>query len=290
MKSIVVFAVSLISVLKLANGFGTARRFVFPRSEIIDVSSSIIESCTGNSIARSCTTRLFAGEEGEKKKKKLVIWDCDGVLVDSEALLKQGEVEGLAREGITVTTDDCVRLFSGVSPDKAIINFEREMGQKIPPNFFPDQIAGSMDLFQARLQPLMYDTVHDLDSINIHQCIASGSPKDRVELCVDVAGMRPFFPSKNVFTRELVQKGKPAPDLFLHTAQKMGYLPEECIVIEDSSSGIRAAQAAGMEVLGFLGGGHAQADWYVKDIMAFDIPTVNEQKQVYDWILSKIEA
>lgn len=236
-------------------------------------------------------SRLYGAVENDSgdKKKKLVIWDCDGVLVDSEALLKQGEVEALAKDGINVTVEDCVRLFSGVSPDKAVINFEREMKQKLPENFFPDQIAGSMDLFRARLQPLMYDTVKDVHLGNIKQCIASGSPKDRVELCVDVAGMRPYFPTDNVYTRELVNKGKPAPDLFLHTAEKMGYTPDECIVIEDSSSGIRAAQAANMEVLGFLGGGHAKADWYVEDILSYKIPTVHTQKEVYDWIISKIQ-
>lgn len=227
--------------------------------------------------------------DGGGKKKKLVIWDCDGVLVDSEALLKQGEVEALAKDGIDVTVEDCVRLFSGVSPDKATINFEREMKQKLPDNFFKEQIAGSMDLFRARLQPLMYDTVKDVSEKNILQCIASGSPKDRVELCVDVAGMRPFFPTKNVYTRELVNKGKPAPDLFLYTAEQMGYTPEECIVIEDSSSGIRAAQAANMEVLAFLGGGHAKADWYVEDILSYNIPTVYTQKDVFNWISSKIQ-
>lgn len=230
---------------------------------------------------------LTASGSDDPPKRSLVIWDCDGVLVDSEALLKQGEVEALAEAGITVTVDDCVRLFSGVSPDKAMENFQQEMGKDIPENFFPEQIAGSMGLFRARLEPLMAETVSGLSDIGAKQCIASGSPRDRVELCVDVAGMRPFFPSENVFTRELVAKGKPAPDLFLYTAEKMGYKPEECLVIEDSSSGILAAQAAGMEVLGFLGGGHAQADWYVKQIKDFGIPVVEKEREVYDYIVRR---
>jgi HAD superfamily hydrolase (TIGR01509 family) len=240
---------------------------------------------------RSTTTvSLAASANGDDSapKRSLVIWDCDGVLVDSEALLKQGEVEALAAEGfVDITVEDCVRMFSGVSPDKAIENFEEETGQSIPSDFFPQQIAGSMDLFRARLQPLMLETVSGLASIEAKQCIASGSPRGRVELCVDVAGMRPYFPSEVIYTRELVNLGKPAPDLFLYTAEKMGYLPEQCLVIEDSSSGIKAAQAAGMEVLGFLGGGHATADWYRKEIFDFGIPIVETEKEVYDYVASR---
>jgi len=120
------------------------------------------------------------------------------------------------------------------------------------------------------------------------QCIASGSPKERVELCVDVAHMRPYFPTHRVYTRELVSEGKPAPDLFWYAAADMGYTPDECLVIEDSSSGIRAAQAAGMEVLGFLGGGHTNADWYVQEIMDFGIPVVHTEEEVYEYIRNRI--
>jgi len=223
-------------------------------------------------------------------KRSLVIWDCDGVLVDSEALLKQGEVEGLAQEGFTVTVDDCVRMFSGVSPDQAETNFLQKTGHNIPPHFFPQQIAQSLDLFRQRLQPLMLETVKKLHHDHqCPQCIASGSPKERVELCIDVAHMRPYFPPCQVYTRELVSQGKPAPDLFLHAAAEMGYTPSQCLVIEDSSSGIRAAQAAGMEVLGFLGGGHTQADWYVQEIFDFGIPVVQTEQEVYDYIMDRMD-
>jgi beta-phosphoglucomutase-like phosphatase (HAD superfamily) len=121
------------------------------------------------------------------------------------------------------------------------------------------------------------------------QCIASGSPKDRVELCVDVAGMRPFFPEGTVYTRELVNLGKPAPDLFLHTAEKMGYSPADCLVVEDSTSGIRAALAAGMEVLGYMGGGHTNTVGYMEAIRKFDIPLVNTEQEVLEYVLSRMQ-
>eukprot|EP01041_Mallomonas_annulata_P009770 gene9770-20314_t len=221
------------------------------------------------------STKLAAGNS-------LIIWDCDGVLVDSEALLKQGEVEALARAGIEVTADDCVRMFSGYSPDSAAVNFLEQMKRPLPDNFIRDQIEGSLDLFRRRLQPLMKNTIHTLHSRNAIMCVASGSPKNRVELCLEVADMKKCFPDGTVFTRELVKKGKPAPDLFLYAADKMGYTPNNCIVVEDSAAGIEAALNANMKVIGYLGGGHAQSEWYRKAIMKYDIPFLYTQESVLE--------
>jgi HAD superfamily hydrolase (TIGR01509 family) len=218
----------------------------------------------------------------------LVVWDCDGVLVDSEALLKQGEVEALAKAGITVTVDDCVRLFSGFSPDTATTNFEVSMKRSLPPNFFKDQIEGSMQLFRDRLIPLMDKTVLKLHEQNINMCVASGSPRPRVDLSILKAGMLPAFPPHKIFTREEVKRGKPAPDLFLHAANKMGVDPSKCVVVEDAVAGIEAAIAANMKVIGYLGGGHAQAAWYREKILAYDIPIAYTQEEVYAYLLEYV--
>ena len=101
--------------------------------------------------------------------------------------------------------------------DEATKDFFNEYGEQLPEHFFRNQIAGSMDLFRERLEPLMLNTVDLVHKNGFQQCIASGSPVDRVNLCVEVAKMRPYFPENNIFTRELVKLGKPAPDLFLHT-------------------------------------------------------------------------
>ena len=92
----------------------------------------------------------------------------------------------------------------------------------------------------------MYDTVAGLHSQGTAMCVASGSPRSRVSLCLEVAKMQPFFSEQSVFTRELVSRGKPAPDLFLYAAEKMKYPAAACIVVEDSSAGIEAALAANM--------------------------------------------
>lgn len=96
------------------------------------------------------------------------------------------------------------------------------MGRSLPPNFFKEQVAGSLELFRQRLQPLMTDTViklHEKDKLR--QCVASGSPRDRVDICLIKGGIMPCFTPTSIFTREEVKRGKPAPDLFLYAAEKM---------------------------------------------------------------------
>lgn len=200
--------------------------------------------------------------------------------MDSEALLKQGEVEALALAGFSLAEADCIRMFSGFSPDAAAANFLREMKTPLPDNFIRDQIAGSMDLFRRRLQPLMKDSVRTLFDASVPMCVASGSPRDRVLLSLEVGGMGDCFTASNVFTRELVARGKPAPDLFLYAAEKMGVKPHRCIVVEDSGAGIEAAKAAGMDCLAYLGGGHAKFDWYQESIRKFGVPTGYSQADI----------
>jgi HAD superfamily hydrolase (TIGR01509 family) len=214
-------------------------------------------------------------DNGGFPSKTLIIWDCDGVLVDSEALLKQGEVEGLARAGI-----------SGVSVDEAASNFLKEKKRPLPEGFFVEQIAGSLQLFRERLVPLMTDTVMSLHGKGFEMCVASGSPLKRVELCLELAGIDRCFKKGTVYTRELVLRGKPAPDLFLYAAEKMNYSPDQCIVVEDSTAGIEAALAAGMRVIGYLGGGHAQAAWYRNAIESYDVPLAYTQDEVLEYLVS----
>merc|ERR1719282_1648695 len=133
--------------------------------------------------------------------KELVIWDCDGVLVDSEALLKTAEVEALHAAGFTeVTRDDCNRMFSGFAPEAGAANFEREFGKPLPDHFFRDQIAGSLDLFRERLEPLNAKTVLALHAADRVQVVASGSPRDRVIVCLEKAGISQCFKPEEVFS------------------------------------------------------------------------------------------
>ena len=183
-------------------------------------------------------------------------------------------VEALHAAGFTeVTVDDCNRLFSGFAPEAGEANFVAEYGKELPENFFKDQIEGSAELFRKRLVQLNAKTVLALHAAGRKQVVASGSPRDRVLVCLEVAGIDHCFTPDQVFTREDVPgRGKPQPDMFLLAAEKAGAMPEDCVVIEDSTSGIMAAQAAKMDVVAYLGGGHAQAAWYREKISSFDIP------------------
>jgi beta-phosphoglucomutase-like phosphatase (HAD superfamily) len=213
-----------------------------------------------------------------------IIWDCDGVLVDSEALLKKGEVDALKLLGYDLSVADCTRLFSGVSPDMAMENFKAEFNQDLPPTFFKEQIDCSMDLFRRELQPLMFDTVKKLSEADIPQYVASGSPRDRVLLSIEVGGMGSFLKPDVVFTRELVAKGKPAPDLFLYTAEKAQVDPKRCLVVEDSVSGIEAALAADMHCISFLGGGHTNGPGYRDKIFSYDVHHTYTQEEVLMYV------
>jgi beta-phosphoglucomutase-like phosphatase (HAD superfamily) len=224
-------------------------------------------------------------------RSKLIIWDCDGCLVDSEALLKQAEVDALHKAGFTsVTRDDCNRLFSGFAPEEGAKRFKAEFGKDLPENFFRDQIANSLPLFREKLEGLNTNTVNKLFNDKRPMVVASGSPRDRVLVCLESCGMGNCFQPDEVFTREDVPgRGKPNPDMFLLAASKMGYEPAECVVVEDSAAGVKAALAAGMPVVGFLGGGHATADWYkaqLLDIMP-DLPLVRTENELYEYLASK---
>ena len=226
---------------------------------------------SGAAAARRAATRC--GPLG-MAAKELVIWDCDGCLVDSEALLKTAEVEALHAAGFKdVTADDCNRLFSGFAPEAGEANFLKEYGTPLPENYFRDQIANSPALFRNRLTQLNGKTVLALHKAGVRQVVASGSPRDRVLVCLEGAGIDHVFAPDQVFTREDVPgRGKPLPDMFLLAAEKQGVAAADCVVVEDSTSGIRAAQAAEMEVVSYLGGGHAQADWYREKIASFNTP------------------
>ena len=220
------------------------------------------------------------------RAKKLVIWDCDGVLVDSEALLKQAEVDALVDAGFEgVTTDDCNRLFSGFAPEAGAANFLEEYGKPLPDGYFEAQIANSLQLFRDKLVALNGDTVLALDAAGRKQVVASGSPRDRVDVCLTKAGIDGVFGEDRVFTREDVPGcGKPRPDIFLKAAAHCGFKPEDCVVVEDSTSGMTAAAAANMECVAFLGGGHAQKDWYLEKIAAFNIPITYSADELLEFL------
>ena len=183
----------------------------------------------------------------------LMIFDCDGVLVDSEPLSCRIDAEVLTECGVPYTAEDVARDFTGVSIKDQITRIEMERGIRLPDDFTERLNRTLFQRFETDLKPI--DGVRDaILSLPFPRCVASSSIPERIALSLRITGLADLF--DNIFSSTQVARGKPAPDLFLHAASRMNAHPEECLVIEDSIAGVQAARAAGMRVIGFVGGSH----------------------------------
>jgi HAD superfamily hydrolase (TIGR01509 family) len=190
---------------------------------------------------------------------RLVIFDCDGVLVDSEGIALEVLVEALAKKGVSLTTEGAADRFLGRSLGSLADAVQSEFGVEIDPPFLAGMREVLYTRFRAELKPLpgVATAIKALKGKDVACCVASSSQRERIELSLSVTGLFPHL-TPHIFSATMVENGKPAPDLFLHAAAEMGVSPSECLVIEDSPAGISAARAAGMRVLAFTGGSHTQ--------------------------------
>jgi len=183
----------------------------------------------------------------------LVIFDCDGVLVDSEVLSCQCLVELLRRHDVALDLETAFTHFLGRS-SVAIVDHCLGLGHSLPAGFGAELRASIRASF-ARSLMATPNVDELLRSLDLAYCLASSSDLERIDFSLAVTGLRGLFEGR-VFSAEMVPEGKPAPDLFLYAAARMGARPERTLVIEDSVSGVQAAKAAGMRVWGFVGGSH----------------------------------
>jgi HAD superfamily hydrolase (TIGR01509 family) len=184
----------------------------------------------------------------------LVIFDCDGVLIDSELIGARVEAAELARVGIALAEAEILTRFLGMTAQAMYRALEVEHRCTLPEGF---AAAVQMEIDAAFERDLeVIPGIHEtLDQLEAASCVASSSTLARLRHSLGLTGLYPRF-APHVFSAEQVARGKPAPDLFLHAAAEMGRAPARCLVIEDSVSGVRGALAAGMRVWGFIGGGH----------------------------------
>jgi HAD superfamily hydrolase (TIGR01509 family) len=184
----------------------------------------------------------------------LVIFDCDGVLVDSEPLAALAYHNVYAKEGMPIP-QGTVAHGVGMKQADIILLIARLTGHHLPPaaegNLWPETRA----LFADSLQPTP-GIVDFLGQLQLPRCVASSSSMERIEFSLDVTRLRSYF-GDAIYSSSMVKRGKPAPDLFLHAAEKMGADPRRCVVIEDSPFGIEGAVAAGMTAIGYTGGSHS---------------------------------
>ena len=185
---------------------------------------------------------------------ELIIFDCDGVLIDSEGLAHQAWIEALAEYGIHITLEDALRRYAGVSTEDAAADIVLRYKIELPSDYLGKKRARLEQLFEDALQATP-GIVGLLDSLEQNKCGASGSSPERLLHSLGLVNLWDRF-APHIFSATQVKNGKPAPDLFLFAAEQMGVHPSACLVIEDSVAGVRAAKAANMRVYGFTGGSH----------------------------------
>jgi HAD superfamily hydrolase (TIGR01509 family) len=186
----------------------------------------------------------------------LVIFDCDGVLVDSEIIAIGVLAECLNEAGVMLNVEQTMAYGVGKGAAAVAAAIKTDFGIALPANFFEDMGARIIAAYPGKLRP-MNGIPELLAALKLKRCVASNSPIDRVRQALTTTGLMPYL-EPHLYSAAMVARGKPAPDLFLHVAEQQGVQPERCLVIEDSLSGVAAALAAGMPVIGFAGGGHCR--------------------------------
>lgn len=209
-----------------------------------------------------------------------MIFDCDGVLVDSEIISNRIDAEALTSVGYPITTEESIRRFTGLNAKTVRQIILNDSGIDIPLDYLNLQQPVVLKAFETELVSLIEPVLEVMDKKMISRCIASSSQRNRVIRCLELTGQLKYFNDQSIFTSQQVSNGKPAPDLFLFAANQMGFYPEDCVVIEDSPAGIEAAISAGMRVIGFLGGGHAHYNWYQEKIHSYHVPIARNCKEL----------
>jgi len=182
----------------------------------------------------------------------LVIFDNDGVLVDSEPIANEALAEQLRSYGLTVTWQDCVERYLGNTLGRVRALVEAELGHPIPDDFEMRYRATVYPRLATSVQavPGVGLVLDALEDAGVAWCVASSGIHERIRITLTSAGLIDRFEGR-MFSAEDVARGKPAPDLFLHAADRMGVTPSRCAVVEDAPAGVAAADAADMVVFGY---------------------------------------
>jgi HAD superfamily hydrolase (TIGR01509 family) len=182
----------------------------------------------------------------------LVIFDCDGVLVDSERLAVRVDVLILGKLGWPITEAEIIDRFVGISDSDFRRAIEAQLDRHLPEGWEAEFEPLYRSAFAAELRPVE-GIVEALDRISVPICVASSGSHEKMRYTLGLTGLYDRFKGR-IFSASEVGRGKPEPDLFLYAAERMGVAPETCVVVEDSVNGVKAARAAGMKVLAYGGG------------------------------------
>jgi HAD superfamily hydrolase (TIGR01509 family) len=191
----------------------------------------------------------------------LVIFDCDGVLVDSEPISNGVLARLLSEEGLPTTLAESRRDYQGLLLSEVVEAAEARLGRPLPAGWLAGYERERAEAFRRELRavPGAAEAVREVSEAGVGVCVASQGRLEKIELTLGLTGLRNLFAAEALFSAEFVPRGKPYPDLFLHAARTMGTEPRRCTVVEDTPSGVTAAVAAGMHALGYAADADARA-------------------------------
>jgi HAD superfamily hydrolase (TIGR01509 family) len=192
-----------------------------------------------------------------------LIFDFDGVIADSEALANTVLAEIVSGLGHPTTLEQALERYSGRRWNEAVAEIEADVGTPLPENFSEKLKLATLERFRLDLKEVRGASTFIRKFSHVPRCIASSSSTERLDLCLSVLGLKTEF-GDNIFSADMVRRGKPSPDIFLLAAEKLGVRPHSCLVIEDSANGIEAALAAGMTPIGLCAGSHIRDGHDVK--------------------------
>ncbi|MEU6387409.1 HAD family hydrolase [Streptomyces bauhiniae] len=183
----------------------------------------------------------------------LILFDNDGVLVDSEPISNRHLAAYLTELGHPTTYDESLRDYMGAAMHRVHDTVLERTGEKLPEDFDDVFHARVFAAFKEELRPVagVEEVLEKLTADGVPYCVASSGSHERIRVGHRVTGLDRWFDDDRIFSSQDVGRGKPAPDLFLYAAERMGVAPERCLAVEDSPLGVQAARAAGMDVYGF---------------------------------------
>ncbi|TNJ43806.1 HAD family hydrolase [Tamlana fucoidanivorans] len=183
------------------------------------------------------------------KKYKCIIFDCDGVLIDSETIAIGVLVDMANALGADMDKHDSLISLKGKSLNLCMDLISQKIQRPLPESFEQDYRANTFKAFKKDIQPIT-GIKEVLENLELPFCVASSGPENKIRLNLEVTGLLPYFEGK-IFSCYTIQKWKPEPDVYLWAAKTMGFQPEDCLVIEDSLSGVLGAKRGGFDVLGY---------------------------------------
>jgi len=209
-------------------------------------------------------------------KYKCIIFDCDGVLVDSEPIANQLLITMAAELGVAIDMHFAIDHFIGKSLYTCMETISQYGKIKLPDNFEKDFRTRSFQKFKEQLQPI--PGIKDvLKRLELPFCVASSGPVNKIELNLKTTGLYSFFEGK-IFSCYMVNAWKPEPDVFLLAAKTMGFAPKDCLVVEDSLAGITAAQNGGFDVVAY------KSEFNIKELQNLEIPKIFNMKELFKFI------